>query len=117
MTQTTSDLIPEDQRDRFDQTLAALRKDGFIDLDEHEGLKVGSRVRHRGEQYPEAYRDGTAVVLALLRKPNDAWSRQWGRPNIELLVLPDRDRFDTGNRIGQWADYHTATAPDPAWTR
>lgn len=26
-------------------------------------LAPGTRVRHHGEQYPEAYRDGTAVVL------------------------------------------------------
>lgn len=70
---------------------------------EHPILKPGVRVRNVAEQYPEAHRNGTAEVVAVLRKPG-AWEQKYGRPNIEVLVRRDRDS------LGWWADYGTRLA-------
>jgi hypothetical protein len=67
-------------------------------------LRVGTRVRHNGERYPEALEHGTGNVVALLHKPDSAWSRSYRAPDIELVVLSDRPRFDT--RLSRVAHYH-----------
>jgi hypothetical protein len=79
-------------------------------------LRVGMRVSHRGQQYADAYRDGTATLAAILVHPPDQWEQDyWGRPNVEVIAITDTDRFGSG-RVGRWADYHCQIAenqPDP----
>jgi len=57
--------------------------------DRPEPIPVGTRVRHRGEQYPEAFRDGTGTVVEVLRYyPQDR--------TYEYLVQCDRPPFWSG---------------------
>lgn len=91
----------------------ALLARGYRDIDEANGLTIGARVRHGGEQYSEALRRGTGVVRVLVEKDPSAWSREWGRRDIELLV--QRDNAPFGSHIGQWADYHTALVTTCYW--
>lgn len=73
------------------------------------GIRVGARVHNRGEQYLKAAVDGTATVLAVMRRGSDeqpdSWERTYGRPNVEVIVLRDRDHSVTA-----WADYGTRLA-------
>lgn len=70
-------------------------------------LHVGARVRHIGEQYPEAFRSGTGTVAALLHKPRSGWSQSHGQPDIELVMLRDKPRFEGDDgRLSQVAHYH-----------
>lgn len=100
-------LAPEDAAS-YQAKREALLGDRFVDI-EHDQLVVGARVRNRGEQYSRAYRYGTGVVLAVMRQEDSAWEREWGRPNIEVLVLRDEPFFSLG-RITLWADYGTFLA-------
>ena len=73
---------------------------GYVDIDEHHGLRAGARVRHLGHQYPEAYAEGTGTVLAVMLKHLSSWSENHGRADVELLVLRD------DGSISGVADYH-----------
>jgi hypothetical protein len=84
----------------FDRRHDDLLADGYVDVDEHHGLRVGVRVRHRGHQYPEAYAKGTGTVLAVMLKHLSSWSENHGRTDVELLVLRD------DGSISGVADYH-----------
>ncbi|WP_159600005.1 hypothetical protein [Agromyces humi] len=100
--------------DDTDAILAKHRKEltdrGYVDIDEHRGLKVGARVHHIGEKWWEAGENGTATVVAILEKNPSSWS--WGgRPDIELIA--QRDDPSWGGPFGRWADYHTALATGP----
>ena len=77
---------------------------GYRDIEEIDGLTVGSRVRHRGEQYSDAIRRGTGVVRVLTEKAPSLWARQYGRRDIELIVESDRPRFSS--KLMKVADYH-----------
>lgn len=100
----TFTLTEAEQRE-YDDLLAR----GYRDIDVHGALRVGARVRHWGEQYCEAYRDGTGVVVALMEKSPSSWvAAGWGKHDVELIVRTDRDRWGIGSFVGRWADYHTA---------
>ncbi len=96
------------------EIIASLERDGFQHIDEAPrtpGLRVGARVHNAGERYVEAYTHGTATVLAVLRRGTDEkpdlWEKQWGRPNVEVVVQRDRDEPPTC-----WADYGTHLASE-----
>lgn len=97
-------------RENFDDLRAGLLDVGYTEVAgftrSGRTLTAGQRVHHRGEQFRQAYEDGTAIVLAVFHNIGSPWEREYGRPDVELLVLTDRDRFG-GGHIGQWADYHT----------
>lgn len=58
----------------------------------------GTRVRHYGQQYPEAL-EGTATVLEVHEERTGGW---------EYLVQRDRPIFpDSPNQPTWWASYHT----------
>lgn len=78
-------------------------------------LRAGARVRNYGEQYSAAIFDGTAVVLAVMRRGTDeqpdSWERSWGRPNVEVVVERDEARAALGMpKFTNWADYGTVLA-------
>lgn len=60
-------------------------------------LPNGTRVRHGGEQYPEACRDGTANIIGHF----------WIGNHLEYKVKRDKPRFTDGPLECEWAYYHT----------
>jgi len=95
----------ETQHPEYERMHAELAEHGYRDIPEHNGIKVGARVRHIGHRYPEAYREGTGTVLAVMHKDPSSWSASYGRPDIELLVAQDRP-MSPGFPISGVADYH-----------
>jgi hypothetical protein len=91
---------------------AELAERAYRDIPEHRGIKVGARVRHRGHRWLEAYLQGTATVLAVMQKGPSPWSVSWGRPDVEVLALPDNPMFPTAPVHG-WADYHCEVVDAP----
>lgn len=71
-------------------------------------VRAGARVHNRGEQYPTARENGTATVVAVMRKGTDehpdSWEKSYGRPNVEVIVEHDRGHLTV------WADYGTYLA-------
>lgn len=104
--------------DTAEDIIASLTRDGFRHIDEGPrtpGLKVGARVSNRGEQYHRAYTEGTATVVAVMRRGTDerpdAWEQSWGRPNVEVVVQRDQRLVDRGDaEFTCWADYGTNLA-------
>ena len=88
---------------------AELEARGYLDVD-HDRLRPGARVRHRGERWSEAVASGTGVVVAVMELPDSSWSRSWGGRDIELLVLKDKPLLPGMTRLAQLADYHVAVA-------
>lgn len=92
-------------------TIEKLVENGFAQIDAHptrDDLVVGARVHNSGERYSEARENGTATVVALMRKGTDerpdSWQQSYGRPNIEVVV-----ERDGGMQIA-WSDYGTVVA-------
>lgn len=111
--------MASERDDAFEAAYAEARTElearGYRDIEEHNGLRVGARVRNYGEQYYAAISKGTGVVRALMQRDPSSWSNEWGRPDIEVLVERDKSHRDDGSRVGRWADYGTvlATRPEP----
>lgn len=84
--------------------LAELHEHGYQDVAEHGRIRPGVRIRHTGHRWPEAYDEGSGVVLAVTEKPDSSWSQSWGRPDVELIALWDRDQGFS--RLSQLAQYH-----------
>ncbi len=84
--------------------LAELHQYGYREVDVHGDRRAGVRIRHHGHQWAEAYDNGTGVVAAVTEKPDPAWSRSWGKPDIELIAVWDRD--GVAGRVSQLAKYH-----------
>lgn len=98
-----------------EELISGLIGRGF-DLVDHapplEGLREGARVRNTSEQYDRARAEGTATVVAVLRRGTDerpdSWEQSWGRPNIEVVVARDADQPRVVHgRFTAWADYST----------
>lgn len=53
-------------------------------------VRPGSRVRNRCEEYPEAHRAGTAVVVAVYEKKPSSWSQRYGGRDVEVITQQDR---------------------------
>lgn len=96
-----------EEADRYTAMRAELAGAGYRDA-EHPSVAPGHRIRHRAEQWPEAWDLGTGVVLAVMERPDSAWSQSWGGPDIELIVLKDRPLFEGSSRLSQLANYHVA---------
>lgn len=71
--------------------------------------KVGDRVRHAGEQYPEAIRSGTATVIEVI-PPRGNRDVSW----TEIVVQRDKPLWGDMNTRTQWA--LMATIPVQPWT-
>lgn len=105
-TLTTAAALTKAEETKLAAMLAELHARGYQDITEHKQLRVGGRIRHRGQQYPEAYDKGTGFVVALTEKPDSAWSRSWGMPDVELIMLRDKALLDGYSRLASVAHYH-----------
>ncbi len=85
----------------------SLADDGYVRLDEFKGLKPGARVYHSGHRWGDASTTGTTTVISVWRKTG-GWEQTYGRPNIEVVAEMDKPQF--GQKVAQWADYHTHLA-------
>jgi hypothetical protein len=118
----TADTTPESLsvHRSLDEIRKELQSDGFREIPvgpRDPALRVGARVRNAGEQFNRAYQQGTATVIAVMRRGTDenpdSWERSWGRPNVEVIVDRGVDRRDlTVPRYTNWADYGTALAAE-----
>lgn len=116
MTDPTTPLpqaLPAEEVARFTDLHDALLASGYRDVDEHNGLRPGARVRRRSEQWPGSER-GTGTVLAVTQRENSPWSQSWHMPDVELIVLADSTHRDDGSHLSQLAQYHLALATRPA---
>jgi hypothetical protein len=99
--------MTSDETAELARLLAELHASGYQDVHHHLELRAGARIRHGGHQWPEAYTNGTGTVLAVTRRPDSTWSRQYGLPDVELVALWDQPRpFDDSSRLSQLAQYH-----------
>lgn len=81
---------------------------GYVEVQEFSHLHVGQRVRHVGQQYPEAYRNGTATIERIFRSPRTTW----GRPDVELIAKRDKPIWGPDDMHAYWADYHAVLVGD-----
>lgn len=101
--------LDDDTRAEVDILLAGLRDDGYQPIAEHGRLRAGARVRARSHQWPGAAIHGTGTVLEVTEKPGSSWAREYGTPDIEILVVWDEPR-PAGWRVSQLAQYHVDVA-------
>lgn len=83
---------------------AQLEARGYVEVPEYGGIRPGVRIRHRGHQWAEAYRDGTATVVAVYERPDSSWSRTWRMADVE--VVHQADDVPVGWCPATWAQYH-----------
>ena len=79
---------------------------GYTEVTEHNEFEVGCRVRHVGEQYSAAMRDGTGVIERIFIR-----SRRGIVLDVELIVRRDKPKFSATDTHGYWANYHTVVIP------
>lgn len=97
-------VLTEEEVTELAAKVADLHAAGYRDIAEHKQLKVGARIRHRGHQWSQAFREGTGFVAAVTEKPDSAWSRSYRMPDVELIAVWDKAMF--GSRLSQVAQYH-----------
>ncbi len=85
--------------------LADLHGRGYRTVETHKGLRPGVRIRLAHERFPEAYADGTGVVLVVTTRDPSGWSDVYGRADVELLVVWDKPNL-ADTRLSQVAQYH-----------
>ena len=93
----TPAVLTIDEQAEAESLLADLRSRGYTEQTRHGDLAPGVRVRHVGQQYPAAYRDGTGNVLAVLQRHEQ---------DIEVLVAYDEPRLPGLSRLTVLANYH-----------
>jgi hypothetical protein len=92
--------------------LIALKR-GSVELQEFNGLKVGTRVRHVGEQFSAAYRNGTGTIERIFHLEKSSWTQKYHRPDIELIVK--RDNPSSPDDVYRFlADYHVEVVEAPS---
>jgi hypothetical protein len=90
----------QETTEAVDALRVSLSSYGYEVIPEHTWLRPGVRLHHVGEKYPEAYRDGTAVIAVVLK-------HRAGEDDFEVIVVKDDDSH-WGRRVSQWANYHCA---------
>ena len=108
---SSAELTPE-ERAEADRILADLRERGYTDRAEFDELAPGVRVRHRGHQWPDAFRKGTGVVVAITEKSPSAWSQEWRMPDVEMVVAFDKPTWPGTSRLSTLAQYHVSAVRD-----
>jgi hypothetical protein len=101
---TATFRLEPDEEAKVAEILAGLHAHGYRDVDAHGALRPGVRIRHVGHQWCEAINAGTGFVVAITEKPDSAWSRTWGKPDVELITVSDKPFLDS--RLSQLAQYH-----------
>jgi hypothetical protein len=86
-----------------DERAEELLSRDYREITEFEQFRIGQRVRHGGEQWPEAIRNGTGVIERIFQSPRIIW----GKPDVEFIVRRDKPKFGPDDTHGYWADYHT----------
>lgn len=111
-TQPTVEGATADRRS-FADLHAELAAAGYVDLPEHNGIKVGARVRHVGHQWPSAFTEGSAVVRAVMGHGSSRWARSYGRPDVEVIIEFDKGGPHTvlDGCLTYVADYHVELTP------
>lgn len=94
--------------DKLGEIIAGLLEHGFVEVQECDRLRVGTRVRHNGHQWPDAYISGTGNVERIFHLPKSSWEQRYGRPNIEIIM-----RRDNGDFMFV-ADYHLSVTEGAA---
>lgn len=106
---SAAEPLTAQERERLDAIHAELAANGYQDIAAHitarRQLRVGDRIRHIGQQWPEAFDHGTGHIAVLTEKPGSKWSQDHGRPDVELIAVWDKPRL-ANSRISQLADYH-----------
>ena len=97
---TLADLT-DDEYAEVERMLADNRGYGWLPVESAKAYKPGVRIRHVGQQYWQAYENGTGVIVAVLKRNDE----------IELLVAYDEPRFPGGSRITQLGSYHVDLGP------
>jgi hypothetical protein len=92
---------------RYEEMRGELLAAGYVDT-EHPRLRPGQRVRHRAQQWPEAFDRGTGTIIAVMEHPESPWAQDYGTPDVEVIVLRDRDAvlWAGQSRLTQMANYH-----------
>lgn len=100
----------------YEQHRSDLVANGYTDVPDgaHDRLRVGARVRHRGQRWPEALDHGTATAVAVMERASSSWSQRYGTRDIEVIVL--RDDTSHGFATGVWASYGTDLAREQTAT-
>ncbi len=93
---TVNDLT-EAEAAEAERLLSELAANGYRLQDHIGSLAPGVRIRHRGQQHPEAYANGTGVIVHVtIRSERD----------VELVVAYDEPRFEGMSRLTVLANYH-----------
>lgn len=87
---------------------AGLHGSGYVDIEQHERLRPGTRVCHTGHQWPGADEEGTGTVLVLTERKPSSWSQSWGAADVEMIVLWDKPIWTS--RLSALAQYHVRVA-------
>lgn len=74
-----------------------LKECGYAEVDSSGIHEVGQRVRHSGEQYPEAYAEGTSTIEHILVRGND----------VEIIIHRDKPRWSATDTHSQWSNRYT----------
>ena len=89
---------------RLQEITEDLKAGRYQNIEEYDGITVGSRVYYGEEQYQ-------ATVLAIMESVKSAWSRKYGTRDIEIIVLQDKPRFAGYTRVTHWASYLIELVP------
>lgn len=98
---TLGDLTADDQAE-VESQLTELTANGYKIQDSVGDLAPGVRIRHIGQQYPEAHVHGTGVIVAVVMRRE---------PDVELVVAYDEPRFEGASRVTVLANYHVHLIP------
>jgi len=104
---TIADLT-QAERSEAEAILDGLRKHGYTDRERFNELAPGVRVRHSGHRWPEAYCEGTGVVVAITERNPSSWSQSWDAPDIEMVVAFDEPTLPGISRLSTLAQYHVS---------
>ncbi|BAL87338.1 hypothetical protein AMIS_21180 [Actinoplanes missouriensis 431] len=102
MTAITLDTLTDDDHAEIQRRLAAYAECGWQPVDSVREFAPGVRIRHVGQQYPQAYRYGTGVIVTVLQNR---------REDIELVVAYDEPRIPGCPRVTVLGDYHVDLGP------
>lgn len=86
---------------RTEQHIQAMLSNGYVEITEYKHLKVGQRVCHTGQRWPDAQLKGTATIERLFKSPRLIQ----GADDVEMVAKRDQPGQGTDG-YGYWADYH-----------